>query len=158
MEEELEESVKYINIDSNIKDEKQKDINELKNLKDMHEKEIKNLKDQIKNLKDIHEKEIKDLEDLKKSDQEPKSRKKSDQEPKSRKRADQEPKSRKRADHQGKGYVHLPIFFLSKLNINCSKELINNIEQLISDLYDNEKITKQVYNNLIKAITYKNDS
>ena len=35
---------------------------------------------------------------------------------------------------------------------------MDNIKQLINDLYDNEKITKQVYNNLIKAITYKNDS
>ena len=58
---------------------------------------------------------------------------------------------------KGKGYVDLPII-LSKLDINSSKELISNIEQLINDLYDNEKITKQVYNNLIKAITYKNDS
>ena len=38
---------------------------------------------------------------------------------------------------------------------HSSKELISNIEQLINDLYDNDKITKQVYNNLIKAITYK---
>ena len=120
----------------------------------MHEKEIENLKDKINDkdksineLKDMHEQEIKNLKDqliLKKSDQEPKSRK----------RADQEPKSRKSADHQGKGYVDLPIF-LSKLNINSSKELINNIKQLINDLYDNEQITKQVYNNIIKAITYK---
>ena len=123
----------------------------------MHEKEIKNLKDQIKNLKDMHEKEIKDLEDLNKSDQEPKIRKRADQEPKSRKRADQEPKSRKRADYQGKGCVDLPVFW-SKLNINSSKELINNIKQLINDLCDNEQITEQVYNNIIKAITYKNDS
>ena len=56
-------------------------------------------------------------------------------------------------DEKGKGYVNLPIL-LSKLNINSSKELISNIEQLINDLYDNEQITKQVYNNLIKAITY----
>ena len=46
-----------------------------------------------------------------------------------------------------KGYINLPIL-LSKLNINSSKELIN-------DLCNNEQITKQVYNNLIKAITYK---
>ena len=111
----------------------------------MHEKEIKNLKDQIKNFKDIHEKEIKDLEDLKKSDQEPKSRK----------RADQEPKSRKRADHQGKGHVNLPIALSKIYTNNSSKELINNIKQLINDLYDNKQITKQVYNNLIKTITYK---
>ena len=60
-------------------------------------------------------------------------------------------------EEKGKGYVDLPIL-LSKLNINSSKELISNIEQLINNLYDNEQITKQVYNNLIKAITYKNDS
>ena len=36
-----------------------------------------------------------------------------------------------------------------------AKELINNIKQVIHNLYDNEQITKQVYNNLIKAITYK---
>ena len=58
-------------------------------------------------------------------------------------------------DQKGKGYIDLPIL-LSYLNINSSKELISNIEQLINDLYDNEKITKQVYNNLIKEITYKN--
>ena len=60
-------------------------------------------------------------------------------------RSDQEPKSRKRADHQGKGCVDLPIL-LSKLNINSPKELISNIKQLINNLYDNEQITKQVYN------------
>ena len=60
-------------------------------------------------------------------------------------------------DQKDEGYVDLPIL-LSKLNINISKELISNIEQLINDLYDNAKITKQVYNNLIKAISYKNDS
>ena len=41
---------------------------------------------------------------------------------------------------------------------NNSKELINDIEQLINDLYNNKQITKQVYNILNKAITYKNDS
>ena len=58
-------------------------------------------------------------------------------------------------DQKGKGYVNLPIA-LSKIHTNdSSKELINNIKQLRNDLYDNEQITKQVYNNLIKAITYK---
>ena len=66
-------------------------------------------------------------------------------------------------DQKGNGYVDLPIL-LSKLNINTvepsalahsSKELISNVKQLINDLYDNKQITKQVYNNLIKAITYK---
>ena len=60
-------------------------------------------------------------------------------------------------EKKGKGYVDLPII-LSKLNINSSKELISNIKQLINDLYDNEQRTKQVYNILNKATTYKNDS
>ena len=150
LEKELEKSEEYINIDS-----KNKDINELNILKDIHEKETENLKDTINDidksineLKDMHEQEIKNLKDQlifkKKSNQEPESRKRADQEPESRKRADQEP------DHKGKGYVDLPIL-LSELNINtaepsalahCSKELINNIKQLINDLYNNEQITK----------------
>ena len=60
-------------------------------------------------------------------------------------------------EKKGKGYVDLPIL-LSKLNINSSKELTSNIKKLINDLYDNEQITKQVYNILNRAITYKNDS
>ena len=32
------------------------------------------------------------------------------------------------------------------------------LEQLVKNLYENKQITKQVYNNLIKAVTYKNDS
>ena len=58
-------------------------------------------------------------------------------------------------DQKGKGYVNLPIALSKIYTNNSSKELINNIEQLINDLYNNEQITKQVYNNLIKAITYK---
>ena len=58
-------------------------------------------------------------------------------------------------DQKGKGYANLPIS-LSKINANnSSKELINNIKQLVNNLYDTKQITKQVYNNLIKAITYK---
>ena len=58
-------------------------------------------------------------------------------------------------DQKGKGYVNLPIA-LSKIYTNySSKELINNIKQLINNLYDTKQITKQVNNNLIKAITYK---
>ena len=60
-------------------------------------------------------------------------------------------------DQKGKGHVNLPIL-LSESNINSSKELISNIEQLINNLYENKQITKQVYNSLIEAITYKNDS
>ena len=58
-------------------------------------------------------------------------------------------------DQKGKGYIDLPIALSKIYTNNSSKELINNIEQLINDLYDNKQITKQVYNNLIKAITYK---
>ena len=60
-------------------------------------------------------------------------------------------------DQRGKGYVDLPIL-LPKLNINSSKELISNVKQLVKNLYDNKQITKQVYNILNKAITYKNNS
>ena len=70
LEKELEKSEEYINIDSKIKDKKQKDINELNILKEMPEKEIENLKDKINDkdksineLKDMHEKEIKNLKD-----------------------------------------------------------------------------------------------
>ena len=58
-------------------------------------------------------------------------------------------------DQKGIGYVNLPIALSKIYTNNSSKELINNIKQLINDLYDNKQITKQVYNNLIKAITYK---
>ena len=71
-------------------------------------------------------------------------------------------------DQKGKGYVNLPIALSEIYTNNSSKELINNIKQLINDLYDTKQITKQIYNNLTKAIThmqstdvydiYKNDS
>ena len=48
----------------------------------------------------------------------------------------------------------LPILLSKIYTNNSSKELINNTEQLINNLYDNKQITKQVYNNLNKAITY----
>ena len=60
-------------------------------------------------------------------------------------------------DQKGKGYVDLPIL-LPKLNINSSKELVSNAKQLVRNLYDNKQITKQVYDILNKAITYKNYS
>ena len=56
-----------------------------------------------------------------------------------------------------RGYVDLPIL-LSRLNINISEELISNVKQLVKNLNDNKQITKQVYNILNKAITYKSDS
>ena len=58
-------------------------------------------------------------------------------------------------DQKGKEYVNLPIALSKIYTNNSSKELINDIKQLINDLYNTKQITKQVYNNLIKAITYK---
>ena len=60
----------------------------------------------------------------------------------------------------GKGLTisALPILLSKIYTNNSSKKLINNLEQLIKNLYDNKKITKQVYNILNEAITYKNDS
>ena len=58
-------------------------------------------------------------------------------------------------DQKGKGHVNLPVALSKIYTNNSSKELINNIKQLINDLYNTKQITKQVYNNLIKAITYK---
>ena len=55
-------------------------------------------------------------------------------------------------DQKGKGYVNLPILLSKMYTNNSSKELKNNIKQLIKYLYDNKQITKQVYNNLNKAI------
>ena len=43
---------------------------------------------------------------------------------------------------KGKGYVNLPIALSKIYTNNSSKELINNVKQLINDLYDNEQITK----------------
>ena len=60
-------------------------------------------------------------------------------------------------EKKGKKYIDLPIL-LSKLSINNSKELVSNLKHLVKNLYDNKQITKQVYNILNKAITYKNNS
>ena len=46
-------------------------------------------------------------------------------------------------------------FLAQLLTNNSSKEPINDIKQLINNLYDNKQITKQVYNVLNKTITYK---
>ena len=51
-------------------------------------------------------------------------------------------------DQKGKGYINLPIALSKIYTNNSSKELINNIKQLINDLYDTKQITKQVYKKL----------
>ena len=65
--------------------------------------------------------------------------------------------SNKKSSGKGLTISSLPIL-LSKLNIKNSRELTNDIKNLLKYLYDNKQITKLVYNNLIKAITFKNDS
>ena len=65
--------------------------------------------------------------------------------------------SNKKSSGERLNISSLPIL-LPKLNIKNSRELINDIEQLINSLYDNKQITKRVYNILNEAITYKNDS
>ena len=57
-----------------------------------------------------------------------------------------------------KGYIDLPTLFSKMYTNNNSKELKTNIKNLLDHLYDNKQITKQVYNVLNKAITYKNES
>ena len=61
-------------------------------------------------------------------------------------------------DQKGKGHANLPILLSKIYTNNSSKKLMNDIEQLVKNLYNNKQITKKVYNILIKAITYKNDS
>ena len=65
--------------------------------------------------------------------------------------------SDKKSSGKGLNITALPIL-LSKLNIINSRELTNNIKYLLNHLYNTKQITKQLYNSLIKAITYKNDS
>ena len=67
-------------------------------------------------------------------------------------------KARSFKDQKGKGYVNLPILLSKAYTNNNSKELKTNIKNLLNHLYGNKQITKQVYNILNKAITYKNDS
>ena len=56
---------------------------------------------------------------------------------------------------KGLNISYLPILLSKIYANNSSKELINDIKQLINHLYDNKQITKQAYNILNKAITYK---
>ena len=54
-----------------------------------------------------------------------------------------------------KEFAKLLTFLAQLLTNNSSKKLISDIEQLTNNLYDNNQITKQVYNMLNKSITYK---
>ena len=54
-----------------------------------------------------------------------------------------------------KKFAKLLTFLAQLLTNNSSKEPINDIKQLINNLYDDKQITKQVYNVLNKTITYE---
>ena len=49
----------------------------------------------------------------------------------------------------------LPVLLSKIYTNNSSKELINDIKQLVKNLYKNKKITKQVYNTLSSLEIYK---
>ena len=68
-------------------------------------------------------------------------------------------------DQEGSGiltyqndFVKLLTLLTQLLTKNNSKKIKDEINQILKKLYNLKQITKQVYNNLIKAITYKNDA
>ena len=63
----------------------------------------------------------------------------------------------KKSSGRGLTISSLPILLSKIYTNNNSRELINNIKQLIKNLYDNKQINKEVYNILNKALI-KNDS
>ena len=58
----------------------------------------------------------------------------------------------KKSSGRGLTVSSLPILLSKIYTNNSSKELINDIKQLVKNLYDNKQITKQVYNVLNKAL------
>ena len=60
----------------------------------------------------------------------------------------------KRSSGKGLNVSSLPILLPKIYTNNSSKELINDIKQLVKNLYDNKKINKQVYNILNKALSF----
>ena len=63
----------------------------------------------------------------------------------------------KKKSGKGLNISSLSILLSKIYTNNSSKEIINNIKQLVKNLYKNKQITKQVYNTLNKALI-KNDS
>ena len=55
-------------------------------------------------------------------------------------------------------FVKLLTLLTQLLTKNNSKKIKDEINQILKKLYNLKQITQQVYNNLIKAITYKNDA
>ena len=60
----------------------------------------------------------------------------------------------KKSSGKGLNVSSLPILLFKIYTNNSSKELINDIKQLVKNLYDNRQITKQVYNILNKALHF----
>ena len=60
-------------------------------------------------------------------------------------------------NQEGGGVFKLLTLLIQLLTKNNSKKIKDEINQILKKLYNLKQITKQVYNNLIKAITYKND-
>ena len=63
----------------------------------------------------------------------------------------------KKKSVKGLNISSLPILLSKIYTNNSSKEIINDIKQLVKNLYENKQITKQVYNILNNALI-KNDS
>ena len=61
----------------------------------------------------------------------------------------------KKSSGRGLTTSSLPILLSRIYTNNSSKELINNIKQLLKNLHDNKQVTNQVYNILNKALRYK---
>ena len=62
--------------------------------------------------------------------------------------------SDKKSSGKGLNISALPTLLSKIYTNNSSKKLISDIKQLINNLYNYKQITKQIYKNLIKAITY----
>ena len=61
----------------------------------------------------------------------------------------------KKSSGKGLNISSLPILLSKIYTNNSSKELINDIKQLVKHLYKNKQITKQVYNTLSSLELYK---
>ena len=61
----------------------------------------------------------------------------------------------KKSSGKGLNISSLPILFSKIYTDNSSRELINDIKQLVKNLYKNKQITKQVHNTLSSKELYK---
>ena len=61
----------------------------------------------------------------------------------------------KKSSGKGLNISSLPILLSKIYTNNSSKELINDIKQLVENLYKNKQITKQLYNTLSSLELYK---